>query len=107
MSHRMEVWEEKKDRHWIVRIDPIFDPENKRRGRRSDVTVFSEKDFAFETQDYAWGRAQVSFGSYGACDPDIAEAYGKALAFAVERARQMDREHGFDVPHSDTQAASK
>lgn len=93
----IEAREEKKDRYWVLRIDPVFDPENKKRGFQPKVTAYTEQDFSFESEDYFWKQAVVSWYSIGSCDTQIAEAYSKAIALAVEAARRMDVEHKVKV----------
>lgn len=90
---RIEVREEKKDRYWVLRIDPTFDPENEKRGFQQKVTAYTEQDFSFESDDYFWKKATVSWHSIGSCDPEVAEAYAKAISLATKRAREMDAEH--------------
>jgi hypothetical protein len=91
---RIEAREERKDRYHVLRIDPTFDPENLKRGFQAKVTAYAEQDFSFESNDYHWKRAVVSWYSIGSCEADIADAYAKAIATAVDYARKMDVEHG-------------
>jgi hypothetical protein len=96
---RIEVREEKKDRYWALRIDPVFDPENTKRGFQPKVTTFADMDYSVEDHNYHWRRAEVSWFSIGSCGPGIAEAYARAIAICSEKARQMDAEHKFqDAP---------
>lgn len=92
---RIEVREERKDRYWVLRIDPAFDPENLRRGFQPKVTAYADQDFSFESNDYHWRRSVVSWYSGGSVTPDVAEAVSKAIALAVDRAKKVDVEHGF------------
>jgi hypothetical protein len=94
---KIEAREEKKDRYWALRIDPVFDPENKKRGFQPKVTAYAEQDFSFESEDYFWKKAVVSWYSIGSCESDVAEAYSKAIGMAVESARKMDAEHKIKV----------
>lgn len=92
----IEIREERRQKNWIVLIDPFFDPKNTRRGFRTLVTVSSSEDFSFEVRDLVWQRAGISWVSLGAVGSDAADAFQKALTIAVEKARIMDAEHGFD-----------
>jgi hypothetical protein len=94
---RIEVREERKDRYCVLRIDTMFDPENLRRGFQARVTAYAEQDFSFESNDYHWKRATISWYSVGSASPEEAEAYAKAITLAIEYARKMDVEHGFTV----------
>ncbi len=101
---RIEVREEKKDRFWALRIDPLFEPENSRRGFQPKVTTFCDKDYSFEDHEYHWRRAEISWFSIGSCAPWIAEAYAKAIELCSTKAREMDAEHGFGVTQTVTPA---
>jgi hypothetical protein len=93
MSRRIEVREEKKDRYWVLRIDPVFDPEDKKRGFQPKVTAYSDQDYSFEDHGYHWKRAEVSWYSIGSVDIATSDAYAKAIAIATEHARKMNTEN--------------
>ena len=92
---RIEIREERKDRYWVLRVDPVFDPENSRRGFHSRVTAYCEQDFSFEVQDYHWQRAVVSCSSMSNANGDEASTYAKAIEICAAKAREMDAAHGF------------
>lgn len=91
----IEVQEEKRDRAWVVRIDPFFDPKDKRRGFQAKVTVFSDKDWSHEDHEFHWRRAHISWSSIGGVSFDETSAFASALHSAVAHAQAMDAEHGF------------
>lgn len=93
MTRRIEVREEKKDRYWVVRVDPAFDPDDRKRGFQPRVTAYSDMDYSFEDQDYHWKKAEVGCSSMSGADSNETEAYSKALAIAADGARRMDAEH--------------
>ncbi len=92
---RIEVREEKRDRHWVVRVDPVFDPENKKRGFQPRVTAFCDMDYSFEDHDYHWRRAIVTCSSMSDASGDEATNYANAIEICAEKAREMDVEHKF------------
>lgn len=95
MSRRIEVREERKDRYCVLRIDPAFDPENKKRGFQPRITAYAEMDFSFESDDYHWKRAEVSWYSCGGVEPEMAGDFGQAILTATEYAKKINAEHGF------------
>lgn len=102
MSRRIEVREEKKERTWIVRIDPFFNPSSSR-AFSPQVTVFSDKDYSHEDHEFHWRRAYISWTSLGGVSYEEATAFTLAIASAVDHAKKMDREHGFTTDTTKTE----
>ena len=93
---RIEIREERRDRYWVIRIDPVFDQENTKRGFQPKVTAYCDQDLSFEDHNYHWKRATISWYSIGECTPEVAAVYAEAIAIATKQAKKMDLEHGFD-----------
>lgn len=94
---RIEAREERKDRIWVYRVDPRFDPDDKKRGFQERVTAYCQQDFSFEVGDTVWQRATLSWYSVGSVKADEGENFAKAIAMCAEKVREMDAEHNFTI----------
>lgn len=94
----VEVRERKKEgEHWIVSIDPFFDPDDKKRGFRSVITVASQNELDEPTETgwtRKWTKAQVSWPSFcgGERNWEIS-AFAEGLRIAADAAKRMNEEH--------------
>ena len=95
---RIEVREQKKEgEHWIVRIDPFFDPEDKKRGFRPRVTVASTNQLDQMTDQgwtRKWTKADVSWPSGGGDVVGEISAFIESLRIAKEYVIKINEEHG-------------
>jgi hypothetical protein len=97
MKTRLDVKERKKDRVWVVSIDPFFQEENEKYFHRDRVSVHSQLEATNLGDEYRWTPAQVSWYSIGAVNVDEAATFADAIQKAIEHGRKMDIEHGFAV----------